>query len=162
MGSLERSSAGHTYILVVCDYATRYPKVFPLKKVKARQIANCLIQMFARVGIPKEITDQGTNFTSKLLKEVTISYQRSQDHTISPIDRWLVERFNKTLKSIMRKFVSESGSDWDQWLSFLLFAYREVPRASTGFSHFQLLYGPWDILKEAWESTQAQKQCNVL
>lgn len=53
IGPLERSSAGHRYILVVCDYATRYPEAFPLKKVKACQIANCLIQMFSRVGIPK-------------------------------------------------------------------------------------------------------------
>lgn len=36
----------------------------------------------------------------------------------------LVERFNKTLKSMLRKFVTDTGSDWDQWLPFLLFAYR--------------------------------------
>lgn len=71
VGPLERSSSGHKYILVVCDYATRYPEAFPLKKIRARQIVNCLIQLFSRVGIPTEIiTDQGTNVTSKLLKEV--------------------------------------------------------------------------------------------
>lgn len=71
VGPIERSSAGHKYILVVCDYATKYPEAFPLKKTKARQIVNCLIQLISRVGIPKEIiTDQGTNFTSNLLKEV--------------------------------------------------------------------------------------------
>lgn len=43
IGPLERSSGGHKYILVLCDYATRYPEAFPLKKVKARQIVNCLI-----------------------------------------------------------------------------------------------------------------------
>ncbi|XP_042589350.1 uncharacterized protein LOC122138794 [Cyprinus carpio] len=30
VGPLERSSAGHLYILVVSDYATRYPEAFPL------------------------------------------------------------------------------------------------------------------------------------
>ena len=30
----------------------------------------------------------------------------------------------------------------------VLFAYREVPQLSTGFSPFQLLYGPGTILKE--------------
>lgn len=39
------------------------------------------------------------------------------------------------------KFVDETGWDWDQWLPYLLFAYREVPQASTGFSPFELLYG---------------------
>lgn len=61
---------------------------------------------------------------------------------------------------MLRKFVSETGSDWDQWLPYLLFAYREVPQASTGFSPFELLYGcqvrgPLDLLKEHWENPKA-------
>ena len=71
VGPLERSRAGHRYILVICDYATRYPEAFPLRNTKARQVANCLIQLLSRVGVPKEIlTDQGSNFTSKSLRQV--------------------------------------------------------------------------------------------
>jgi len=38
-----------------------------------------------------------------------------------------------------------------------LFAYREVPQESTGFSPFELLFGryvrgPLDVLKESWET----------
>ena len=39
----------------------------------------------------------------------------------------LVERFNQTLKSMLQKFVDDTGRDWDKWLPFVLFAYREVP-----------------------------------
>lgn len=47
---------------------------------------------------------------------------------------------------------------WWQWLPFPLFAYREVPQASTGFLPFELLYdwlvqGPPDLLKHKWEKT---------
>ncbi|KAL3977676.1 G protein-coupled receptor [Sarotherodon galilaeus] len=170
VGPLERSSSGHRYILVLCDYATRYPEAFPLRRVKARQIANCLIQMFSRVGIPKEIlTDQGSNFTSNLLKEVykLLGITGIKTSPYHPQTDGLVERFNKTLKSMLRRFVRESGKDWDQWLPFLLFAYREVPQASTGFSPFQLLYGhnvrgPLDVLREAWEEASPEKQCSSL
>jgi len=170
VGPLERSSAGHRYILVVCDYATRYPEAFPLRKIKARQIVNCLIQLFSRVGIPREIiTDQGTNFTSSLLKQIyhMLGIQGVKTSPYHPQTDGLVERFNKTLKSMLRKFVNDTGSDWDQWLPFLLFAYREVPQASTGFSPFQLLYGhavrgPMDVLKEAWEGPVPQQQCSEL
>ena len=67
----------------------------------------------------------------------------------------MVERFNQTLKAMLRKYVSDTGDNWDQWLPYLLFAYREVPQASTGYSPFELLYGrqvrgPLDILREAW------------
>lgn len=50
------------------------------------------------------------------------------------------KRFNETLKRMLQKFVSETGKDWPQWVPFLLFAIREVPQASTGFSPFKLLY----------------------
>ncbi len=53
----------------------------------------------------------------------------------------LVERFNRTLKTMIRKFVHEDAKNWDKWLEPLLFAVREVPQASTGFSPFELLYG---------------------
>ena len=67
----------------------------------------------------------------------------------------LVERFNGTLKSMLRKFVSRSQKDWDEYLLYLLFAYREVPQETTGFPPFDLLYGrhvrgPIDVLRERW------------
>ena len=40
---LERSKAGNRFMLVITDYATRYPEVFALKAVKARTVATCLI-----------------------------------------------------------------------------------------------------------------------
>ena len=68
VGPLPRSRSGNRYILVVCDYATRYPEAFALKSVDVENVAEALMTMFSRVGVPKEIlTDQGTNFTSKLL-----------------------------------------------------------------------------------------------
>ena len=71
VGPLPRSSSGKRYILVVCDYATRYPEAIPLKSIDAPQIAEQLVTLFSRVGIPDEIlTDQGSNFTSQLLTEI--------------------------------------------------------------------------------------------
>ena len=53
----------------------------------------------------------------------------------------LVERFNQTLKGMLRKNAREDGKDWDALIPFVLFAYREVPQESTGFSPFELMYG---------------------
>ncbi len=169
VGPLERSRAGHRYILVVCDYATRYPEAFPLRNTKARQVANSLIQLFSRVGVPKEIlTDQGSNFTSKALRQVysLLGIRGIKTTPYHPQTDGMVERFNQTLKSMLRKFVSESGADWDQWLPYLLFAYREVPQASTGFSPFELLFGrevrgPLDILRESWEGDAPHQTTNI-
>lgn len=163
VGPLEKSSAGHQYILVVCDYATRFPEAFPPRSVTTTKLISALVQLFSLVGIPEEIlTDQGTNFMSCLMsqlhKELGITAIRTTPY--HPETDGLVERFNQTLKRMLRKFVSDTGKDWDKWLPFLLFAYREVPQASTGFSPFKLLYGwpvqgPLDLLKHKWEKTGA-------
>ena len=123
-------------------------------------MAEELVKIFSRVGIPREIlTDQGSNFTSHLLTEI---YRLLHIHPIRttpyhPQTDGLVERFNKTLKALLCKATSDIGKDWDKLLPYLLFAYREVPQASTGFLPFELLYGravrgPLDILKETWEA----------
>ena len=54
IGPLPRSRSGNRYVLVVCDYGTRYPEAVPLKSIDAEHIAEELVKMFARVGIPKE------------------------------------------------------------------------------------------------------------
>ena len=56
---------------------------------------------------------------------------------------------------MLKKFVSKNQKDWDEYLPYLLFAYREVPQETTGFSPFKLLYGrcvrgPLDVLREDW------------
>ena len=150
-----------TYLLCVIN-ATRYPEAFALKSVDAENVAEALMTMFSRVGVPKEIlTDQGTNFTSKLLAELYRLLQVKAVRTVLTTRRpmayaCMVERFNRTLKNMLRKTVTDEGKDWDRLLPYVLFAYREVPQSSTGFSPFELLYGravrgPIDVLRESWE-----------
>ena len=52
---------------------------------------------------------------------------------------------------------AEEGKDWDKLLPYVLFAYREVPQETTGFSPFEMLYGrevrgPLDVIRETWEA----------
>ena len=157
VGPLDKSRAGHKYILVTCDYATRYPEAFPLRNTKSRQVANSLIQLFSRVGIPREIiTDQGTNFNSGFMRQVysLLGIRGIRTTPYHPQTDGMVERFNQTLKAMLRKYVSDTVDNWDQWLPYLLFAYREVPQVSTGYSPFKLLYGrqdpPWSGHQPPW------------
>ena len=168
VGPLLTSRAGNRYVLVVCDYATRYPEAIPLKSIDAEHVAEKLVELFARVGIPREIlTDQGSNFMSQLLVELYLLLHVKPIRTspYHPQTDGLVERFNQTLKSMLRKATAIDGKDWDKLISYLLFAYREVPQASTGFSPFELLYGrdvrgPLDILRETWEGNESQNECS--
>ena len=67
----------------------------------------------------------------------------------------LTEKFNGTMKTMLKRVCSEQPKQWHRYINPLLFAYREVPQESTGFLQFELLYGravrgPMFILKELW------------
>ena len=66
-----KSEEGHQYVLTIMDYATRYPEAIPLKGCRAKEIAEALVTVFSRVGIPEEIlTDHGRQFTANYMEEL--------------------------------------------------------------------------------------------
>ena len=48
-GPLKRTKSGHKYVLVVVDYATKWPEAFPLKNMTSETVVNCLIDLTARM-----------------------------------------------------------------------------------------------------------------
>ena len=144
-------------------------KAVPMKTVDAEAVAEELVKIFSRVGQPREmLTDQGANFTSQLLTEIygLLHVKALRTSPYHPQTNGLVERFNATLKEMLQKSATEDGKDWDRLLSYLLFAYREVPQELTGFSPFELLFkwevrGPLDIIKEEWEAASKSSESVV-
>jgi len=152
------SSSGNRFILCVIDYATRYPEAVARPGVSTEQVAEALCRIFSRVGVPRQIlSDQGSQFVSEVMQEVyrLLSIQHITSTLYHPQANGLVEKFNGTLKSMIKKLCLERPSDWDRYLEPALFAYREVKQDSLGFSPFELLYGrtvrgPMTILRELW------------
>ncbi|KAG6926041.1 gypsy retrotransposon integrase 1, partial [Chelydra serpentina] len=92
-GPLEKTARGHQHVLVVLDYATRYLEAVPLRNTASKTIAKELVQIFARVGLPKEIlTDQGTPFVSKLMKDLCSLLWRGS-YSVAPLRRRGVRRY---------------------------------------------------------------------
>lgn len=159
------SSSGYRYILTFIDYTTTYPEAIPLKTLQTVEVADALMQFFSRLGIPEEIlTDNGSQFTSGLFSEVMdlLLIQHLRTSPYHAATNGLVERFNGTLKKMLSKLVSEQPQNWDRFINPLLFAYREVPQDSTGFSPFELLYGrtprgPLSLLYSSWKGTSADQ-----
>uniref|UniRef100_A0A9J8ATQ4 Gypsy retrotransposon integrase-like protein 1 n=1 Tax=Cyprinus carpio carpio TaxID=630221 RepID=A0A9J8ATQ4_CYPCA len=144
VGPLPKSARGHKHILVIVDYATRYPEAIPLRKATTKAIAQELFTLFSRVGIPSQIlTDQGTPFMSRMMADVCklLKVQQLRTTVYHPQTDGLVQRFNQTLKQMLRRVAAEDKRDWDQMLPYVLFGIREIPQASTGFTPFELLFG---------------------
>ena len=149
---------GNRFILTLVDYATRYPEAKALSSINTERVAEALVDMFSRVGVAKEmLTDMGAQFTSEMMKEVSrlLSIRQLTTTPYHPQCNGLVERFNGTLKQMLKRMCKERPKDWDKYINPLLFAYREAPQESLGFSPFELLYGrtvrgPMQILRELW------------
>lgn len=152
------SDSGNRFILTVVDFATRYPEAVALKNKETVTVAEALVHIYSRVGVPKEVlTDQGSEFVSELMKEVErlLSIKHITTIPYHPQCNGLTEKFNAVLKQMLKKLCHEKPKSWDRYLDALLFAYREVPQESMKFSPFELLYGravrgPMHILRELW------------
>jgi len=63
---------------------------------------------------------------------------------------------------MLKEAATDSGKDWDRIISYLLFAYREVPQTSTGFSPFELLYSQHHWTSCGSPGKQGRKALRVL
>ena len=107
--------AGHQYILTLVDYVTRYPKAVPLKKITTETVAEALLDIYSRVGIPEEVlTDQGTQFMSECMQEVSrlLSIKGLTSTPYHLICNGLVERWNETLKSMLKRLCQDKSKQW--------------------------------------------------
>jgi len=78
-----------------------------------------------------------------------------------PMYNGLVEKFNGTLKTMLRHMYTEKFKDWDRYVGPLLFAYRDVRQESLANSPLELLYGrtvrgPMSILIELMKNDRIE------
>ena len=69
------------------DYAMQYPEAVALPSTETERIAEALVEMFSRVGVPDEmLTDCWSQFTSKVMKKVSLllSLQQLMTSSITP------------------------------------------------------------------------------
>ena len=164
-----RSDKKSRYILTMIDYATRYPEAVALPSIETERVAEALIAMFSRVGIPSEmLMEHESRVTIEVMNEVSrlLSLQQLTNIPYRPYSKGPVERFHAMLKRVLLTMCAERPNDWDEYLQGLLFAVREIPQESLGFSPFELLYGrnvrgPMQILRELWSVEETDEHARL-
>ena len=145
MGPLPKSDSDNKYILLICDYFTKWIEAVALPNQEAKTVADAFVKEFVcRFGVPRRLfTDQGTNLQSALFKEVCKLLEIDQERTTPyhPQSDGLVERMNRSLEAMLSMFVSPSQRDWDHYLPFLMMAYRSAMQETTGYSPNMMMMG---------------------
>ena len=144
-GPHPRSRNGNEYILTVMDSFSKFAEAIPIRSHTATVVAQRLVDnVFSRYGVPIRIlSDQGPEFESALMAELCRSYgiEKIRTSSYKPSTNGAIERFHRTLNSMLGKVVAESQRDWDQHVAPVMAAYRSTIHASTGYTPNFLVYG---------------------
>jgi transposase InsO family protein len=136
-GPFHPTQRENRYIMVVMDYFTKWACLIPMKEHNAQTCAKHLVEeVFCKIGIPREIhSDQGREFVSELIQEVCQLFQVNKAKTTPwrPQSDRMVERMNRTVGQMLRQYVSEHQTDWDEWLSLCNLAYNSSHSALSSF-----------------------------
>lgn len=144
MGPLPRSSNRNRYLLVVCDYFSKFCLLHPMPEVTTAPITKYIEnQVFLMFGVPKVIiTDNGVQFRSNQFKDLAEKYK---------VDIWYTpnyhpqsnptERANRVIKTAIRSYITTSQKKWDSEIPKIGFALRAAVHESTGYSPAYVNFG---------------------
>ncbi|XP_065198703.1 uncharacterized protein LOC135830368, partial [Sycon ciliatum] len=137
------SRSGYRYVLVCIDHFTKWVEVVPMKRHCSAEVAAAMVSICSRWGAPEVVrSDNGTEFVnaivSALFKSFGVTVQRGAVR--HPQSQGSVERFNRTLLTIIRKTL-EDDDDWETALELLLFHYRSRPHTATKISPMEAMHG---------------------
>ena len=139
------TKSGNKHVVVFQDYLTKFPLVFPVPDQKAIRLARLLVEEVVPIfGVPEALlSDRGTNLLSHLMKDLCkmLGIKKLNTTAYHPQCDGMVERFNRTLKTILRKHAATYGNQWDRYLFSALYAYRNTPHKSTGEKPSYLMFG---------------------
>lgn len=144
MGPLPLSSNRNRFILVFCDYFTKYSIIVPLKNATAKLVIEATKErVFHRFGVPEVIIcDNGSQFRSSEFKDLAAEYQ---------VRLWFtpnyhpqanpVERVNRVIKTVLASYVKENHRKWDDNISAKEFALNTAVHEATGHTPAYLNFG---------------------
>ncbi len=114
-----------------------------MKNTDSRAVADVLCELFTRAGVPEEIlTDCGSNFISKTMQELykLIGIKGIKTTPYHPQTDGMVERFNQTMKRMLKKSRGAWNGQWDKALPpYVLGEYRTIPNETTGLLHLSFI-----------------------
>ena len=132
------------YIMTCIDHYSGWVEAYPLKNKTNEAVWERLRNDYVpRHGVPEVmVTDQGSEFKGKdfaeWLKGMGIEHRRTTPY--HPQSNGKTERFNKTLKTMLKRLINGQRAHWEDQLGVALYAYRISTSTVTGHTPFMLQY----------------------
>lgn len=122
---LKKENDNIRYLLTIMDCFSRFALALPLKTKTGIEVAPTLEKAFTVMGTPHKLqTDNGGEFYNKHVKEFLKNSNVEHFSTDQELKAQLVERFNRTLREKIQKFmVSQNTLRYIDVLPDLLLSY---------------------------------------
>ena len=110
IGPFVESPAGNSYVLTILDHFTGWAEAYPIAKKSNECVRNVFLNdFFPRHGFPEILlTDNGGEFIAldwrECLRNLSIDHRKITPY--NPQCNGRSERFNRTLKELLAKFLS--------------------------------------------------------
>lgn len=164
IGPLPRSTKMNTCLLVVTDWITKFPLLFPLRQATASKVVNILENnVFLIFGVPEIIVaDNGKQFSGKEFHALTRRYgiEKLWFNTRYHPQNNPTERVNKTIGHALRAYVGDNHRHWDVHIGQIGLALRTAINEITGYSPFYLNFGRNYTYSGSDYSTYFNKICD--
>ena len=145
MGPLPETPNHNRYVLVATDYFTRWTEAYAIPNMTAETVASKLLdEFFLRFSLPEQIhSDQGSQFESKLFQELMkiLQIKKTRTTPYHPQSDGVVERFNRTLLSMLATVLEDNPWDWEDQLMKVCYAYNTSSHPGLKHSPFYLMFG---------------------
>ncbi|PNX76230.1 retrotransposon-related protein [Trifolium pratense] len=145
LGPFPTAAGQNKYLIVAVDYFTKWIEAEPLASISAFNVLRFFKRnILARFGIPQVvITDNGTQFTDKKVREFMAKIGTSQHFTSveHPQTNGQAEAANRVMLRGLKRRLDEAEGKWTEELHSVLWSYRTTPHSTTGETPFRLTYG---------------------
>ena len=138
------SLKGNNCALVIMDYFSKYVRIYPMADQKTETILEGLLDWVHDFGVPDRLhSDQGRQFESRVFQAMCerLGIHKTRTTPYHPESDGMVERFNRTLKDMISKYVDAEGLHWDVDIKAYSMAYNSSIHSVTGYTPFYLVHG---------------------
>jgi transposase InsO family protein len=145
VGPLPKSYTGNAYILTLIDDFSKFAWASAMKDHEANTVSQHFVTQFICLhGQPQSlVTDCGTEFLSKVFKEVCKLLKITQTSTTPyhPQSNGSLERSHRTLGEYLRNYASKNPQNWDVYVPYAMYCHNSSIHSATGFQPHEVVFG---------------------